>query len=160
MNGGVASNCMRVEPDSTRTAIGVPSAAMSHFPSETFNSRIRAAYFALQGAGVLVWWTVLFHGDQFISHFIPATYPTETLTAFFPADLLFAAGSFTASWLAARRHTGEVAVASFVTGCACYATCWCFAVWLQTGDALASVVFMAPCAFSNVVCATWAARRL
>lgn len=90
--------------------------------------------------------------------FLPGEMASNALTAFLPADALFAAGSFVAAWLAFRAHPRERLAAWLVAGAACYATLWCVGIWALTGEALAGVLCMLPCAVASVVCAVWASR--
>ncbi len=122
------------------------------------NARLRGGYFALQGIAVVVWWVVMFVRPATMRLFLPSDVPVEALTAFLPADALFAAGSFVAAWLAFRAHPRERLVAWFVAGAACYATLWCIGIWALTGEALAGVLCMLPCAGASVACALLASR--
>ena len=124
----------------------------------TGKSSIRGVYFILQGAGIVVWWAVVFHYPSVMWHFLPLNMPVEALTAFLPADALMTAGSFVASWLAFRAHPGERLAAWFVAGAAFNATLWCIGIWWLTGEAFAGVVCMLPCAVASVACAVWASR--
>jgi hypothetical protein len=91
-------------------------------------------------------------------YFLPHAMPVEALTAFLPADAVFAASSFVAGWLAFRAHPRERLAAWFVAGAACYAMLWCIGIWALTGEALAGVLCMLPCAVASVACAVWASR--
>ena len=122
------------------------------------NARLRGGYFTVQGAGIVVWWAVMFYRPATMSWFFPKGMATEALTAFLPADALFAAGSFVTAWLASRAHPRERLAAWFVAGAAVYATLWCLGIWLLTGEALAGVLCMLPCALASVACAVWAGR--
>ena len=137
---------------------GVPSAAMPEANTAFNGARWRGGYFCLQGASIVAWWAVMFLRPSTMRMFLPGEMATNALTAFLPADVLFAAGSFVTAWLAFRSHPRERLAAWFVAGAACYATLWCVGIWVLTGEALAGVFFMFPCAIASVACALLASR--
>lgn len=121
-------------------------------------ARLRGGFYALQAFGIVLWWAVMFNRPSTIRAFLPASVVNEALTAFLPADAVLALASIVAARLAFRVHPRERPAAWFVAGAACYATLWCAGIWAQTGEALAGVLFMLPCALASLCCAMWANR--
>jgi hypothetical protein len=112
-------------------------------------------YFALQGVLVLLWWTSLMVHPPLRDHFQPPGSPPEHLLAFWLPDLaLIAAGSLAAAYLRARGGRRLLAVAWIVAGAITYATLYCLALSLATGEAWLSVVLMLPAAVLSILFAS------
>lgn len=85
--------------------------------------RLAAAYLAVQGAAVALWWVLLAVRPGARRLFYPEGAPEEVLLAFWLPDLLLmAAGSGAAAVMVGRRAAASAAVLWAVTGAVTYAS--------------------------------------
>ncbi len=109
--------------------------------------RLAAAYYAVQGAAVALWWTALALRRDCRAPFQPPGTPEASLLAWAPGDLaILAAGSLLLAWLVARRHAWALPLAWLVAGSIDTATIHALALaWLAGGGWL-GFILMAPAA--------------
>lgn len=130
---------------------------MDHPAFESVPGAVRravAAFFALQGLGVLLWWLVLALAPEARAHFRMGAAPDPTLLAFALPDLaVLAPGSLLGAWLVARRDGRAPLVLWAAAGASAYATLYCLAFALDTGLGWAGVAAMLPSALLSLGCA-------
>jgi protein-S-isoprenylcysteine O-methyltransferase Ste14 len=104
-----------------------------------------AAYFALQGAAVVAWWSLLLLVPTSRKQFQLETASETSLLAFWLADLLLlAAGSFLVAWLCLRDSRHVPVAAWFVTGAISYASLYLLAFAFYADAGWLGVTLMLP----------------
>jgi protein-S-isoprenylcysteine O-methyltransferase Ste14 len=117
--------------------------------------RAVAAYFALQGAGVVLWWAMLFVAPLARGRFQMSAAPDHTLMAFALADLvILAPASLLGAGLLMRRDARAPGILWLAAGAAAYAALYCLAYALRADAGWLGVALMLPAALLSVVCAT------
>lgn len=107
--------------------------------------RSAAIYFAIQGLGVIAWWTVLFLVPSSRRYFLLERNSETSLLAFWLADLSFLGiGSLVAGWLCLRDHQYKRIAAWFVTGAVSYAAVYCLAFALINDTGWLGITMMFP----------------
>jgi len=117
-------------------------------------SRLGAAYFLLQGAGVIAWWLALMVAPAFRRFFLP----DETLDPAFaalaaPDILVLALGSIVAAVLAFRRRATARTIAWISAGAAAYAALYTVAWTVLVGAPALSAALMLTAMGLSVWCA-------
>lgn len=107
--------------------------------------RAAAIYFALQGAGVALWWLLLFSVPAARKYFALENNSEVSLMAFWLADLSFlAAGSLVTSWLILRENKHAPLAMWLVTGAVSYAALYSLAFTYNTDTGWLGVILMLP----------------
>ena len=115
-------------------------------------ARLASIWFVLQAVLVTLWWVWLFVQPAARAHFLPTSFPAEVLLAFAVPDLLLLVlGSLAAGHGLWRGRAWSSAACWFVVGACCYATLWCTAASLRSGDAWIAVVAMAATSAGSVL---------
>lgn len=116
--------------------------------------RLATAYFFLQGALILLWWTALALWPASRAPFIAPGGDEAGLFAFAAPDVVLAAASVAAGELLRRRHPASGGALWLVGGLVLYPTGYCFALSLATDGAWLGTVLMIPAALLSLVFAT------
>lgn len=107
--------------------------------------RAAAIYFALQGAGVVFWWLLLFTVPSARKYFLLENNSETSLMAFWLADLAFlGAGSLATAWLIFRENKHAPLAMWLVTGAVSYAALYCLAFTYITDTGWLGVILMLP----------------
>jgi protein-S-isoprenylcysteine O-methyltransferase Ste14 len=112
-----------------------------------------AAYFALQGLAVALWWLLLLAYPQSREYFRMGDSEATLLAFWLPDLLLLAAGSLLASYLCFIGSDHSQTVLCFVCGAMTYAALYCLAFALLTDSAWLGVTLMVPAMILSVICA-------
>lgn len=127
-------------------------------PPEAIPAAVRravAAFFAAQGAGVLLWWALLFSSHRARDWFQMSPAPDDTLLAFALPDLLILApASLVGAWLVLRRDGRAPALLWCAAGGAVYAALYSLAFALRADAGWLGVTLMMPSALLSAACAS------
>lgn len=116
--------------------------------------RAVAAFFAMQGAGVVLWWTILYAVPRARELFRMSPGPDQTLLAFALPDLLILApASLLGAWLLVRRDGRAPALLWCSAGAVAYAALYCLAFALGNDAGWLGVATMLPSALLSASCA-------
>lgn len=106
--------------------------------------RLARGYFLVQGAAIAAWWASMLVWPSTRGLYVPAELGESTLMTFWLADGAAAAASLAAGWLGSGR------LGWFTAGGVVYATLFCVAATLRSGEAPTAVLLMAPAALLSV----------
>ncbi len=106
---------------------------------------LAVVFLVVEGAAVIAWWSWLLIVPSVRSPFMAPGAPDSTLLAFFPADILFYAGSgLLAAYGLARKEKWAWPLLCFHTGAACYAALYALSLLLFSGGGALGAVMMLP----------------
>lgn len=104
-----------------------------------------ALYLFAQSALAAGWWALLVIRPESRTWFRPLDGPDVMLLAFWIADLACVVlGSAVAAWLVHRRDARRSTALAFLSGAMVYATLYCAALSIMTGEAWLGVALMLP----------------
>lgn len=122
--------------------------------------RLAAAYFVLQGLAVAAWWVLLFLHPPVRAWFLPYGSPERDLLAFWLPDLaLVAVGSLLAGLFRFLGNPWGPPLCWLVAGGVDYATAYCLAWSLASGEAWLGFALMAPAALVSTAFALESVAR-
>lgn len=108
--------------------------------------KVMIAYLSVQSVAALLWWALLFLRPEWRAWFKPQTFPDAALLSFVLPDLILFIGA--AGWSVHRLLRGAKSLLlplALHCGAAIYAALFCLMQWLLTGEAVLSMLLMAPC---------------
>lgn len=104
-----------------------------------------AAYFAMQGIAVFLWWAILWLYPGSRRYFVLESGSELSLLAFWMADLLFLGlGSIVTAYLCLRDHEYKQFGVWFVTGTIAHSSIYCFSFALLSDTGWLGVTLMIP----------------
>src|ERR1041384_2608146 len=107
--------------------------------------RAAIIYCEIQGAGVALWWLLLFSVPSSRKYFLLENNSEISLMAFWLADLAFlAAGSLATSWLIFRENKHAPLAMWLVSGAVSYAALYCLVFTYITDVGWLGVILMLP----------------